>query len=472
MKLLVAGLALLLNCAGADAAMRLHGAVAAPGSCPLGAALPDGCPGAPVGGNFQHSNFFTSYALQSGQTYATRPTWNVAGVDYAIGIPSATVLKIPGTDAPPTGCSYSSVTHTMTCNVASTDVTFDGWDFGANNCTFLNFANPFSGNITLENSNFKWGTNCGNIAQLVNIGNLTAAPPTVTVLNSVFDGVGTPWTYEATSTTVATTLLGGLIGNSDVNITYSVFLHCPGRCITSAGYGNFVMQYDYEEGMTYPIGQAIGSISGTTLCITSFVAGSQTGTVKAGSPVMGNGNAFLGQITSSTGSCAGTAFQLSSPVVTASTQMTLLTSNHGDAEQFVGTGGHTFALYQKSYSLCMEGSDTTGTTSCVIPNNLNGTTNALTSWVTDHNVFVANKLADAWSGVSNHTGVSYLIGDMNPMASVGSVNWTNNYIDPTGAVGCMLVTAGMPTPTYGGNINLTDNSPIADDNIINCNNHG
>lgn len=45
-------------------------------------------------GYIQHSDFFTSYARQSGQTYSTRPPWQVAGVDYAAGIVSNATITI------------------------------------------------------------------------------------------------------------------------------------------------------------------------------------------------------------------------------------------------------------------------------------------------------------------------------------------------------------------------------------------
>ena len=50
----------------------------------------DGCNGAPAASTYtvRHSNFFTGYAQQSGQTYFNShpPQWNVAGVDYPVGI--------------------------------------------------------------------------------------------------------------------------------------------------------------------------------------------------------------------------------------------------------------------------------------------------------------------------------------------------------------------------------------------------
>ena len=66
-------------------------------------AYADGSIGAAAGGTVQYSNFFTSRALQSGQTYSTRPPWNVAGVDYAVGVPSG-ALKDPLSASLPSGC--------------------------------------------------------------------------------------------------------------------------------------------------------------------------------------------------------------------------------------------------------------------------------------------------------------------------------------------------------------------------------
>jgi hypothetical protein len=54
------------------------------GTCPKGTAYPDGCPAAPAG-VVQYPNLLASYG-------ANRPPWNVAGVDYHVGVPAGTVL--------------------------------------------------------------------------------------------------------------------------------------------------------------------------------------------------------------------------------------------------------------------------------------------------------------------------------------------------------------------------------------------
>lgn len=74
------------------ALFQVNGSVTA--SCPQGVSFSDGCTGAPSNASFQIANFFTGYANQYGQVYATRPPWNVAGVDYPIGYPSNATITI------------------------------------------------------------------------------------------------------------------------------------------------------------------------------------------------------------------------------------------------------------------------------------------------------------------------------------------------------------------------------------------
>lgn len=57
---------------------------AATGVCPMGSAYADGCANAPAG-TPQYPNLLTKYG-------ANRPPWNVAGVDYHLGIPQGTTL--------------------------------------------------------------------------------------------------------------------------------------------------------------------------------------------------------------------------------------------------------------------------------------------------------------------------------------------------------------------------------------------
>lgn len=58
--------------------------------------------------------------------YVKRPAWNVAGVDYAVGVPAATVLKNPAAINIP-GVAVNLATHQVV--VTANNVTLDGYDF-------------------------------------------------------------------------------------------------------------------------------------------------------------------------------------------------------------------------------------------------------------------------------------------------------------------------------------------------------
>ncbi|MBB4382509.1 hypothetical protein, partial [Bradyrhizobium sp. SBR1B] len=57
--------------------------------------------------------------------YSVRPTWNVAGVDYAVGYASGTILKTPSTISM-AGVSVDSANHII--NVSGSNVTLSGYD--------------------------------------------------------------------------------------------------------------------------------------------------------------------------------------------------------------------------------------------------------------------------------------------------------------------------------------------------------
>lgn len=59
---------------------------APPGACPMGNAYPDGCSGAPTpAGAIEYPNLLAQYG-------ANRSPWNVAGVDYYVGMPAGLTL--------------------------------------------------------------------------------------------------------------------------------------------------------------------------------------------------------------------------------------------------------------------------------------------------------------------------------------------------------------------------------------------
>lgn len=62
-------------------------------------------------------------------SYATRPVWRVAGVDYAVGVPSSTVLKNPASIAI-AGVTVNAVARQVI--VTGNNVVLDGYDFSLN----------------------------------------------------------------------------------------------------------------------------------------------------------------------------------------------------------------------------------------------------------------------------------------------------------------------------------------------------
>ena len=85
--------------------------------------------------------------------YATRPPWQVAGVDYAVGYPSGTVLKNPNTIAL-AGTSINTTTHEVF--ISGAGVTLDAYDFSLNNGWGIVVD---AANFTVTNSKFIVGSN-------------------------------------------------------------------------------------------------------------------------------------------------------------------------------------------------------------------------------------------------------------------------------------------------------------------------
>ena len=85
--------------------------------------------------------------------YAVRPPWEVAGVNYAVGIPTGTALLNPATISM-AGVSVNTTNHTVT--VTGNNVTLNGYDFS--------LANGYEvivegANDTIKNCNFVVGSN-------------------------------------------------------------------------------------------------------------------------------------------------------------------------------------------------------------------------------------------------------------------------------------------------------------------------
>ncbi|MCG2645820.1 MULTISPECIES: Ig-like domain-containing protein, partial [Bradyrhizobium] len=115
-------------------------------------------------------------------SYAVRPPWQVAGVDYAVGVPAGTALKDPSVAANlPAGVSIDAANHVV--NILGNNVTLDGFDFSKSGGWTVVIKPGTTGTTTIENCNFSLGANqpVAIDAGSSNVGNLT-------VLNCSFDG--------------------------------------------------------------------------------------------------------------------------------------------------------------------------------------------------------------------------------------------------------------------------------------------
>ena len=137
--------------------------------------------------------------------YTAIPSWNVAGVNYAVGVPSGTVLKDPTTGALPTGVSRDVAGHTFT--ITGNNVVLSGWDFSLEGGwqVIIN-----GNNDTIQDNNFKIGSN-----KLDPINTAGSTINSVTIKNNVIDGsgikpslnVGLIWLLDSGTSTIEYNLI-------------------------------------------------------------------------------------------------------------------------------------------------------------------------------------------------------------------------------------------------------------------------
>ena len=135
----------------------------------------------PAVAEVEHPDFFTSYALQSGQHYSTRPPWQVAGVDFPVGAPPDGLRDPLAAGVLPAGCKYLPNRNWVFCS--GPDVTLDRLDFSLHDCMQAVFDPRVTGTVTVSNSKFADGPGCesGPGSSLVVSAGVTSA-------NLVFSG--------------------------------------------------------------------------------------------------------------------------------------------------------------------------------------------------------------------------------------------------------------------------------------------
>jgi hypothetical protein len=112
--------------------------------------------------------------------YSIRPAWKVAGVDYAVGIPTGTVLKDPAS-INLTGVTIDTASHEVW--IDTDNVTLDGYDFSlSGGWQVILGAHASAANATLTSSNFAIGSN-GNALL-----NMTGGASNLLISYCVLDG--------------------------------------------------------------------------------------------------------------------------------------------------------------------------------------------------------------------------------------------------------------------------------------------
>lgn len=127
-----------VSAASTAASATTQAAAGAGGTCPRGTAYPDGCSAA-SNVNVQMPNLLSGYA--------TRAPWNVAGVDYPVGIHAGINLKNPATAALPANVTRDLGNKWILVNG---DTTLDGWDFSGG----WNVLVYHGSSITITNNDF------------------------------------------------------------------------------------------------------------------------------------------------------------------------------------------------------------------------------------------------------------------------------------------------------------------------------
>ncbi len=411
--------------------------------CPFGSALPDGCAGAPTagtitvpvgsllntaggsagGGNVQFSNFFSSRAPQSGQTYATRPQWNVAGVDYPVGIAAGTTLQDPTAGGLPSGCSYSGTTFKVNCSTSGV-LTLSGWDFSVAGGMQLVLSG--TGCYIIENNYFAYAGAASQANYLVFLQGATTGTCdgsyVAVFTNNMFDGFGANWPSSGIA------FIGGNASATATLLEYNAFMRAPARDYEKAGV--VAWQYNYAEGLVYSETgnhgeQLLGAITALSYTYSAFLQpGTQvfSGTTAAISPWEGSASGFnVNPLTVD-----------HSVFVANITQGNVITSASwsGSVVTFSPLNNPNYAIGTFFTVAGMANSAYNGTWRTTNASNTVPLTAAMAS-----NPGTSN-CPGSGCGYLSSAGIADGINIVTGAITYGALAFTNNYLDPTGMLAC------------------------------------
>jgi hypothetical protein len=460
--------------------LNMHrGSTITSATCPRGIGFGDGCTGASVTATTQHSTFFTAYANQSSQTYTTRPSWNVAGVEYPVGsVASGGLVDVStGVNATLTasGCTWGGTSgghaYDWYCNGTGT-LNVSGMYFNGVSLTIL--GGTYTA-ITVNNSYFQCNSRISQPAMLL-MGNLSGINFTVT--NSTFDGQSYSGGSCATASAITSALQDNRRGGTDsLTVQYNAFLNSPTRAITMNGDDTSTIKYNYFENVSgyngihgesiiqggdivttirdieyntffqnatpwldYVLGN--GTVAAGVLTISSVVSTGGNGIVTLNQGRIAGSSIPNGVYPTSFGTATGSGAGLVGTYNLNNSGFTILPSQ---LIQFRGPGditAHSFG--QGNYA-----------------------TNYAASYVFSNNVLVSN----AFNGVATQGGLYYPTGYF-----FGSYAIQNNYLDPTGAALCyygntssglnsITSSSGSPTITVANTAGVNVGEVLVNNNM-------
>ena len=163
--------------------------------------------------------------------YATRPAWQVAGVNYAVGVPAGTTLQDPLSLASMAGVSVNTSTHLI--EVTGNNITLNGYDFSKEGGWGIYVE---GNNDVIENCNFAAGPNWGpNAYYFVST---TSSITNLTIEDCTINGNGP--TYQNMSGLVS------FSGSGMFKVQYNLMENSPQHFveINNSGTATLIDQYN------------------------------------------------------------------------------------------------------------------------------------------------------------------------------------------------------------------------------------
>lgn len=203
-------------------------------SCPKRTAYPDGCSGAPTpAGTIQYPSLLAKYG-------ANRPPWNVAGVDYYVGMPAGQTLTDWHTLSGVNITNGGDSTGEISCKSGS--VTFNGVDFTVGG-TFQYFYVPPGGCTSFTVTNSKFGCPQTGSYHLFYLNNAV----TFTLKNNTMNWIGcesSGWQGGNQDTVLFNA------GGTGV-IQYNYISHTANHPFTVAGVSSYDFRYNFLDNVVY-----------------------------------------------------------------------------------------------------------------------------------------------------------------------------------------------------------------------------